>query len=197
MSKKQRAGCRVNRASRRITARYCHVDARQCRACRANFTRPLADRFHHIGGLWVENDADMFSGGGLAHQFIVGQRYFQDKFGARSASVCLWLLVSGRLLREDNVSGSMAPDMYAATIGNVDRAVANHTDLLKKPDTAWLPRQCRVTCRASARRCRVNARQHRVNARQYRAGARQRRVNTATAASTPRCLSMFWHVVNV
>ncbi|KAJ7131044.1 hypothetical protein C8R44DRAFT_731313 [Mycena epipterygia] len=124
MSKKQRAGCRVNRAARRVTARYCRVNAHPSQT---GFITSAA---------CGSNDADMFSGGGLAHQFIVGQRYFQDKFGmnyflfcAEAASVCLWLLVSGRLLREDNVSGSMAPDMYAATIGNVDRAVANHTNL--------------------------------------------------------------------
>ena len=46
-------------------------------------TKILEGKFHPIGGSWVENDANMPSGEGLARQFIFGQRYFQSRFGIR------------------------------------------------------------------------------------------------------------------
>ncbi|KAH9965647.1 glycosyl hydrolases family 38 N-terminal domain-containing protein [Russula compacta] len=44
----------------------------------------LEGKFHPIGGSWVENDANMPSGEGLARQLIYGQRYFESRFGLRS-----------------------------------------------------------------------------------------------------------------
>lgn len=49
----------------------------------------LEGKFHPIGGSWVENDANMPSGEGLARQFIFGQRYFQSRFGIRCKTA--WL----------------------------------------------------------------------------------------------------------
>ncbi|KZT66211.1 glycoside hydrolase family 38 protein [Daedalea quercina L-15889] len=43
----------------------------------------LAGHFHVVGGSWVENDSNMPSGEALARQFILGQRYFESRFGIR------------------------------------------------------------------------------------------------------------------
>ena len=44
----------------------------------------LEGKFYTIGGSWVENDANMPSGEGLARQLIFGQRYFESRFGQRN-----------------------------------------------------------------------------------------------------------------
>ena len=44
----------------------------------------LEGKFYPIGGSWVENDANMPSGEGLARQLIFGQRYFESRFGLRN-----------------------------------------------------------------------------------------------------------------
>jgi alpha-mannosidase len=44
----------------------------------------LEGKFYTIGGSWVENDANMPSGEGLARQLIYGQRYFESRFGSRN-----------------------------------------------------------------------------------------------------------------
>jgi len=49
----------------------------------------LEGKFHPVGGSWVENDANMPSGEGLARQFIFGQRFFQSRFGIRCKTA--WL----------------------------------------------------------------------------------------------------------
>ncbi|KZT05154.1 glycoside hydrolase family 38 protein [Laetiporus sulphureus 93-53] len=49
----------------------------------------LAGKFHTIGGSWVENDSNMPSGEALARQFILGQRYFESRFGKRCETA--WL----------------------------------------------------------------------------------------------------------
>lgn len=41
-------------------------------------------RFIPLGGAWVENDTNVPSGEGLARQFILGQRYYEQLFGFRS-----------------------------------------------------------------------------------------------------------------
>ncbi|KAI1787087.1 glycoside hydrolase family 38 protein [Ganoderma leucocontextum] len=46
-------------------------------------------KFHPVGGSWVENDSNMPSGEALARQFILGQRYFESRFGARCKTA--WL----------------------------------------------------------------------------------------------------------
>lgn len=45
--------------------------------------RVLKGHFHPVGGSWVENDGNMPSGEALARQMILGQRYFQSRFGIR------------------------------------------------------------------------------------------------------------------
>ncbi|KAJ6546194.1 glycoside hydrolase family 38 protein [Mycena vulgaris] len=42
-----------------------------------------AGKFHPIGGAWVEHDANLPSGEALVRQLLLGQRYFQAKFGVR------------------------------------------------------------------------------------------------------------------
>ncbi len=37
-----------------------------------------------VGGSWVENDANLPSGEALVRQFLVGQRYFREKFGVEA-----------------------------------------------------------------------------------------------------------------
>ncbi|CCM00538.1 uncharacterized protein FIBRA_02572 [Fibroporia radiculosa] len=49
----------------------------------------LAGKFHLVGGSWVENDSNMPSGEALARQFILGQRYFESRFGIRCETA--WL----------------------------------------------------------------------------------------------------------
>ncbi|KAG7700170.1 hypothetical protein KL915_000859 [Ogataea haglerorum] len=41
-------------------------------------------RFIALGGSWVENDTNLPSGEGLARQFLLGQRWFEDLFGIKS-----------------------------------------------------------------------------------------------------------------
>ncbi|KAG0633137.1 Alpha-mannosidase [Tuber brumale] len=45
--------------------------------------------FQYIGGSWVEHDTNMPSGESLVRQFILGQRYFQSRFGERCTT--FWL----------------------------------------------------------------------------------------------------------
>lgn len=40
-------------------------------------------KFQYIGGSWVEHDTNVPCGESLSRQFILGQRYFQSRFGAR------------------------------------------------------------------------------------------------------------------
>lgn len=46
-------------------------------------------KFQYIGGSWVEHDTNVPSGESLARQFILGQRYFQSRFGRRCQT--FWL----------------------------------------------------------------------------------------------------------
>ncbi|KAF8246413.1 hypothetical protein K440DRAFT_553516 [Wilcoxina mikolae CBS 423.85] len=46
-------------------------------------------KFQFIGGSWVEHDTNVPSGESLSRQFILGQRYFQSRFGARCQT--FWL----------------------------------------------------------------------------------------------------------
>ena len=46
-------------------------------------------QFHLVGGSWVENDANMPSGEALIRQFLLGQRFFETRFGVRSETA--WL----------------------------------------------------------------------------------------------------------
>ncbi|KAI5786447.1 glycosyl hydrolases family 38 N-terminal domain-containing protein [Peziza echinospora] len=46
-------------------------------------------RFETIGGSWVEHDTNMPSGESLVRQFLLGQRYFESRFGARCKT--FWL----------------------------------------------------------------------------------------------------------
>ena len=43
----------------------------------------VAGKFQLVGGSWVENDGNLPSGEALVRQFVVGQRYFQSRFGKR------------------------------------------------------------------------------------------------------------------
>lgn len=43
----------------------------------------LEGKFHPIGGAWVEHDANMPSGEALVRQVVMGQRYFETRFGKR------------------------------------------------------------------------------------------------------------------
>ncbi|KAG7087583.1 hypothetical protein E1B28_013537 [Marasmius oreades] len=49
----------------------------------------MKGKFHPIGGSWVENDSNMPSGESLVRQFVLGQRYFEEKFGKRCETA--WL----------------------------------------------------------------------------------------------------------
>ncbi|KAL7266692.1 Glycoside hydrolase, 38 vacuolar alpha mannosidase [Rhizina undulata] len=46
-------------------------------------------KFQYIGGSWVEHDTNMPSGESLVRQFILGQRYFESRFGERCQT--FWL----------------------------------------------------------------------------------------------------------
>ncbi|KAF8475945.1 glycosyl hydrolases family 38 N-terminal domain-containing protein, partial [Kalaharituber pfeilii] len=46
-------------------------------------------KFQFIGGSWVEHDTNMPSGESLVRQFLLGQRYFQSRFGSRCKT--FWL----------------------------------------------------------------------------------------------------------
>lgn len=43
----------------------------------------LSGQFQYIGGSWVEHDTNMPCGESLSRQFLLGQRYFESRFGAR------------------------------------------------------------------------------------------------------------------
>ena len=42
-----------------------------------------ADRFHPVGGAWLEHDCLIPSGESLCRQYLYGQRYFERQFGKR------------------------------------------------------------------------------------------------------------------
>lgn len=46
-------------------------------------------KFQYIGGSWVEHDTNLPGGESLVRQFILGQRYFQSRFGERCTT--FWL----------------------------------------------------------------------------------------------------------
>ncbi|HWC21143.1 MAG TPA: glycoside hydrolase family 38 C-terminal domain-containing protein [Flexivirga sp.] len=46
-------------------------------------------RFVPTGGMWVESDTNMVGGEAMARQFLLGQRYFREKFGVTCREV--WL----------------------------------------------------------------------------------------------------------
>jgi alpha-mannosidase len=48
-----------------------------------------AGRFIPAGGMWVESDTNMVGGEALVRQFVLGKRYFQDRFGVEPREV--WL----------------------------------------------------------------------------------------------------------
>ena len=47
-------------------------------------TAVAAGRFVILGGTWVEMDANVSSSESFSRQFLLGQRYFEEKFGDRS-----------------------------------------------------------------------------------------------------------------
>ena len=46
-----------------------------------------AGQWHPVGGMWVEPDMNLPSGESIVRQLVVGQRYFESRFGARSSVV--------------------------------------------------------------------------------------------------------------
>lgn len=46
-------------------------------------------KFQYIGGSWVEHDTNLPGGESLVRQFLLGQRYFESRFGARCQT--FWL----------------------------------------------------------------------------------------------------------
>jgi alpha-mannosidase len=46
-----------------------------------------AGQWHPVGGMWVEPDMNLPSGESIVRQLVVGQRYFESKFGARSSVI--------------------------------------------------------------------------------------------------------------
>lgn len=39
------------------------------------------DRFHYVGGAWLEHDCMILGGESLVRQYLYGQRYFRSRFG--------------------------------------------------------------------------------------------------------------------
>jgi alpha-mannosidase len=48
-------------------------------------------RWEPIGGMWVEADCNLTGPESLARQFILGRKFFTEKFGARAETPVLWL----------------------------------------------------------------------------------------------------------
>ncbi len=46
-----------------------------------------AGQWHPVGGMWVEPDMNLPSGESLVRQLVIGQRYFESRFGTRSSVV--------------------------------------------------------------------------------------------------------------
>ncbi len=46
-----------------------------------------AGQWHPVGGMWVEPDMNLPSGESIVRQLIVGQRYFESRFGVRSTVI--------------------------------------------------------------------------------------------------------------
>ena len=59
------------------------------RCLSASKSRVQEGRWDVVGGMWVEPDGNLISGESWARQLLLGQRYFQSRFG-RPARVC-WL----------------------------------------------------------------------------------------------------------
>jgi alpha-mannosidase len=53
--------------------------------------RVAEGRWEPIGGMWVEADCNLTGAESLARQFVLGQRFFREQFGAGAASPVLWL----------------------------------------------------------------------------------------------------------
>jgi alpha-mannosidase len=49
----------------------------------------FAGQFQPVGGAWLEHDGNMPSGEGMVRQNLLGQRYFQSRFGVRCETA--WL----------------------------------------------------------------------------------------------------------
>ncbi len=47
----------------------------------------VAGQWHPVGGMWVEPDMNLPSGESIVRQLVIGQRYFESKFGARSTVI--------------------------------------------------------------------------------------------------------------
>ena len=46
-----------------------------------------AGQWHPVGGMWVEPDMNLPSGESIVRQLVLGQRYFESKFGMRSSVI--------------------------------------------------------------------------------------------------------------
>ncbi len=46
-----------------------------------------AGQWHPVGGMWVEPDMNLPSGESIVRQLVVGQRYFESRFGVRSTVI--------------------------------------------------------------------------------------------------------------
>jgi alpha-mannosidase len=46
-----------------------------------------AGQWHPVGGMWVEPDMNLPSGESIVRQLVVGQRYFESRFGMRSSVI--------------------------------------------------------------------------------------------------------------
>ncbi|GJJ13977.1 hypothetical protein Clacol_008234 [Clathrus columnatus] len=55
----------------------------------------VSGQFHPVGGQWLESDGNMPSGEAFVRQFVLGQRYFQTRFGIRCGA---FLPLFGELL---------------------------------------------------------------------------------------------------
>ncbi|MEP7112356.1 MAG: glycoside hydrolase family 38 C-terminal domain-containing protein [Ilumatobacteraceae bacterium] len=50
-------------------------------------SKVTAGQWHPVGGMWVEPDMNLPSGESIVRQLVIGQRYFESRFGMRSSVI--------------------------------------------------------------------------------------------------------------
>jgi alpha-mannosidase len=68
-------------------AQYEWIERSQLQVFERIRDKVAAGQWHPVGGMWVEPDMNLPSGESIVRQLVVGQRYFEAKFGARSSVV--------------------------------------------------------------------------------------------------------------
>ncbi|MEP7046821.1 MAG: alpha-mannosidase, partial [Ilumatobacteraceae bacterium] len=68
-------------------AQYAWIEEQHPSLFRRIRDKVAAGQWHPVGGMWVEPDMNLPSGESIVRQLVMGQRYFESRFGIRSSVV--------------------------------------------------------------------------------------------------------------